>query len=343
MIEQPSIKEAAIILKSLPQEHAERVLARLDRDSQRRLHSTMAQSKTISAHDVSLAADQLLADSGTEFVVDQDKAEDKKKKRWRGAYERRKVDRRAGVRSGQPDRRKRADSKPFDFLERLDDDLVVRLLEVEHPINIAQVILTLDPAFASMIMRGLDLPLRISVMRRLCEVEEIDQVKLMELRYELKMRANKVNMIESYTRKGVDVASDLLSLADERTQKSLIAYMNQTDPDLKEYLEMRTISIQDIAKLTDTETKVLLQRVDTSAWAPALRAATLSVQQKVIKNMVPAAGEILSSEMAEFDPLDEPKIQDATFAVIRAILDLRKRGRITSIKVATGSTDTTGA
>ena len=109
-----------------------------------------------------------------------------------------------------------------------------RLLEAEHPHNVAMVLTSLSPEFASAITRELDPAFRVSVIRRLCDLDLIDDLEMSELRYELRMRAKRMLAVEHCTTRGLSVAANLLSLSDQRTRDGVIAWLADQDRELAE-------------------------------------------------------------------------------------------------------------
>ena len=213
---------------------------------------------------------------------------------------------------------------PFAFLIHLQADARRRLLEAEHPTNVAMVLASLSPAYASSITRELDPAFRVSVIRRLCEFDVIDEAKLMELRYAIRMRAKRMLAIEHCTKQGLTVAADLLSVSDRQTRDSVIAWLADRDRELGHELKQRILTIDDLVQFSDLEISKLLKRVDTTAWAGALRSTTASVAQRMLDCMAPRAADIVTAEMESFDPLDETAMQWAVERVMCEAVKLRK-------------------
>jgi flagellar motor switch protein FliG len=81
--------------------------------------------------------------------------------------------------------------------------------------------------------------------------------------------------------------------------------------------------MSDLLQFDESQMKSLLKRVDTSAWAGALRSSVPSVAKHVLSCMAPRAAEIVSAEMAVFNPLDEKSMQWAVEQVVTEAMKLR--------------------
>ena len=315
MSPEKQIRDAAIVVDSLPTKTMQEVLSYLDDESRRDLVDSMDELELISGEELHRASVRF-------------------RQSTRGGSERRIAIKSPPVKC--PPQRQQAwppdslgpHSDPFSFLIHLRSDVRRRLLEAEHPNHVAMVLALLSPAHASAITRELDPAFRVSVIRRLCELDVIDDSKLMELRYALRLRANRMLAIAHCTKQGLAVAADLLSVSDQRTRDSIIAWLSDRDRELGDELRQRVLGISDLKTFDEQEMRKLLKHVDTSAWAGALRSTTASVAQHVLKHMAPRAADIVTAEMEAFDPLDERAIQWATEQVMTAAVKIKKESPV---------------
>jgi flagellar motor switch protein FliG len=321
-----SLSQAAIILKSLPKRQAASILSRLEAadiqtvldaiknldqvtadqimESLERLHQESRRWKTEPAE--KLVVDQLLdaANLGANFVGEAPPA---------------------GINDTD---------HPFGFLVDAIPPVRDHLLEDEHPQNIAIVLSTFPPEMASTTMKSLDPVTRVSVLKRLCELDELDQAAVAQLSYALKLRYRKLMNKQQYKKPGMQSAVAMLSCSDPQTQETMFALLNQSDPDLAENLLRRVIKLEDLAALKATEIKAVLRNVDTSCWAPALKKAPLAIQKKFLDNMGQRPAELLSQEMANIGDVDESMSHLARKQIINVALKLQREGKIKLLKPA---------
>lgn len=296
-----TIDDAAALLNCLSDDTAAAVMSRLDGDVQRRLSESTGSGKTISGPDLH----RLTRKFRKEVLGGgkQSKTEAEDTLLWSEA---------AGT----------AQDEPFAFLKYLESDIRKGIVETEHPLHVAMILATLPSAFASAVMREIDPAFRMSVMRRLCEIDVVDDAKLMELRFQLRMRAKKALAIANCSVNGMHVAAKILSLSDMRTRDSVMVWLNDQDPELASEVKRRVIAMDSILELDEEQLGKLMCQVDTSAWAGALRSTLPSVAQRVLKSMAPRAAEIVSLEMAQFNPLDENRMQWAVEQVVGKMLEI---------------------
>ena len=217
---------------------------------------------------------------------------------------------------------------PFSFLNTVDHETKLQLLEDEHPRNIALVLSCVEPDAASNLISTLDPVLRVSVLKRICELEELDPEEIAYLGFELKSRLDKLTGLEQESALGIDVASRVLSGVDETVQYSLLAEIDQADPDMARFLKSSVVVFEDLERLDSDGLKLVLSKLDTSVLAPALKHASSSLQIRVFDVLAEKPTELLALEMDEMAPVDQSSQQSARKAVIKAMLDLSLAGRI---------------
>ena len=304
MSPEQQLRDAAIVLDSLPDEMVSDVLQRLDDKSRGQLMDSMDELEKISGEELHRISRRFRNEAFASHDSAEPEYAEPESLSW-------------------PEDSLGPDMEPFTFLKYMDSDARSRLLETEHPLHVALVMTTLSPEFASSINRELDPAFRVSVIRRLCDLDVIDDAKLMELRYVLRMRARRMLAVENCTGQGINVAADLLSLSDRRTRDGVIAWLADRDSELADELEKRVLTMQDLKSFSDEQIRTLLKRVDTSAWAGALRSTIPSVAKRILECMAPKAAYIVNAEMATFNPLDERAMQWAVEQVIREAMKIR--------------------
>ena len=309
MIQPSQIRDAAIVVKSLPLETREDILGYLPDESRKHLADSLKEIESVTGEEFYRASKRFRQLTGRSEQTP--------------ATETFSVEAPANARPWPADSLG-SHTAPFAFLVHLRADARRRLIEEEHPQNVAMILASLTPAHASAITRELDPAFRVAVIRRLCELDVIDEAKLMELRYAIRMRAKRMLAIEHCTKQGLTVAADLLSVSDRQTRDSVIAWLDDRDRELCHELQQRILKIDDLAKFSDLEISKLLKRVDTSAWAGALRSTKPSVAQRMLDCMAPRAADIVTAEMESFDPLDETAMQLAVERVMCEAVKLKK-------------------
>ena len=322
-----SLARAAVVVNSLSTDYAARVLSRLDPEDIKSVLTAISKLKKSTPLELRDSIEQFASETGTEI-----------NRRIHSS-----VNCSANVDSRESDvlnyRSVSTNCElalPFSFLKTVEYDTKIQLLRDEHPRNIALVLSCVEPDVASDLISSLDPVLRVSVLKRICELEELDPEEIAYLGFELKSRLDKLTGLEQESVLGIDVASRVLSGVDETVQYSLLAEIDQADPDMARFLKSSVLVFEDLERLDWEDLKLVLSELDTSVWALALKNASSSMQIRVFDVLAEKPAELLALEMDNMDPTDKSSQQSARKAVIKAMLDLSLAGRIVFPKQLAG-------
>lgn len=305
-----SLTQAALVLKSLPKGEAAQLLSKLETEDIQAVVDESSRLDRTSPDDVLEALDRLSKEAD-ELRRDEDR-------------DRQILTQRISVNDSS---RTKDESGPFKFLVHLAANLRHELIQDEHPENIALVLMHLPTDLASDLLKRLEPPIQVSVVRRLCEVESPDKDQVFDLSFRLRMNLQK-RLKRSESNSGVRLAAQLLSCSDNDTQEKVLEYINQLDPTLVNELQESIFLFQDLCLLDNADIQVILKHVDTSFWAPALKQASLKVREKVLGNLAPRVAELLSAEIAEIGPIDNQIAAHAQSQIINVCIQLCEQGKI---------------
>lgn len=311
------LTQAAIVIKSLPRWQAANLLSRIRAEDCVKVLDAVSQIDQVTSNQLAESLNKLRQDSARwrhpESKTSSGDGQDPT------AVNRRKNPGSISDRASSP-----FASKPFDYLIHTVPKVRQQLLENEHPKNISLILASLPADVASACLADLDPSTRVSVIRRMCEQDEIDPAELNELNYLLKLRHQKLFRRTTRKSAGIKVAIELLSFVDAETQQSVLSLLEQTEPELAQELEFSFFSLDDLVELSDEELKKVLQQVDTSCWAPALKRASFTLQQKVLANLAPGPRKLLSQQIADLTELDPAVEQQAQRKIIKEALALAR-------------------
>lgn len=312
-----SLYEAAVILKSLPKKQAATILSRLQPRDMQQVLDAVKELDGVTAEQLHELTDKLSIESGTpipertSFV-----ANPLVKREFSQSIPV------IGV------------SNPFGFLMEATSELRRSLFRDEHPQNIAIVLSSMPPSVASRCMEVIEPVTRTTVLKRICELDEISGEEIAQLNYELGVRFKKLSQQPETPTSNVQRAANLISCLDTEQQEATMAMLEQTEPELAESMATSMATMDDLLQLNEAQMRTLLRSVDTSYWAPALKKAPVKVQRSVFERLADRPKEMLSREMAELQNLDPRVEQFARSEIISALVDLKFVSSATDLPVA---------
>src|SRR5690606_11558776 len=105
-------------------------------------------------------------------------------------------------------------------------------------------------------------------------------------------------MSQSFERAGgVEAVAEMLNVSDRATERALMESLGQEDAELVDEIRRLMFVFEDIGRFTDKDIQTVLKNVETSQWAMALKGASDSLKEKILRNMSERAAQTLSEEM----------------------------------------------
>ena len=213
-------------------------------------------------------------------------------------------------------------------IQSIPPDLLIQLIQNEHPQTIALIIANLKPHIASEVMallpdeRKADVACRIANLDKVASgmLEEIDNV------FE-EVLANKET---STTQKagGVPRLAEILNMIDGTSAEQIIDDIEENDPELAEEIRQNMFVFDDIVLVDDRGLQKVLRSVESQELAIALKAATDEVKAKIFSNMSERAAEILKEEMEVSGAVRIKDVTDAQQKITKIVQDMERKGEL---------------
>lgn len=220
------------------------------------------------------------------------------------------------------------ESLPFGFLQKADPQNILSFLMDEHPQTIALVLAHIPAASSAAILAGLPPLKQLDVIRRVAEMgqtspEAIDEVeKALELRMAMFMS-------QSFQKAGgAPAVAEILNVSDRSTERAVLESLVEQAPELVDEIRRLMFVFDDIAKLEDKDIQVVLKNVETAQWAMALKGASQSLQDKIMKNMSQRAAEILKEEMAFLGKVKLSEVEATQQKIVDVVRTLEDSGQL---------------
>src|SRR5882672_6327544 len=180
---------------------------------------------------------------------------------------------------------------PFEFLRKADPESVVGFIADEHPQMIALILSYLEPARAGRIVEGLPPAKQQEVIRRLATIEPTSPVVVEQVEKALQGRLAAFGASEVRETDGVSSAARLLNHVTRATERAILEGLKTDDPDLVEQLRRQMFTFTDLERVNERGVQNLLKTIDTSRLSLALKTAGPELRHKFFRNMSKRAQE----------------------------------------------------
>ncbi len=313
------IRNAAVLLMTLPEEEAGQLMAKLDPKQVEQVSIEIAKTRTINADEQSRVIKDF-AEASPALVG------------RGGGLELAKtlIQKALGVNAAAAlqNIRQSIEATPFGFLRHVDSQNLLTYIIDEHPQTIALIMSHLPANFSAEILAGLPETRRLSVVRRIATMGRTNPEIIREVEKGLERRMSSV-MSQSFEHAGgVGAVAEMLNVSDRATERALLDNLAQEDQALVEEIRRLMFVFEDIARFSDKDIQTVLKNVETSQWAMALKGASDTLKEKILKNMSERAAETLREEMEYLGPAKRSVVEAKQQEIVDVIRSLEDRGEI---------------
>ncbi|HEY0249280.1 MAG TPA: flagellar motor switch protein FliG [Gryllotalpicola sp.] len=221
--------------------------------------------------------------------------------------------------------------KSFEFLDEVDAAQIVTLLDGELPQTAALVLAHLSPGLASQVIAQFDDEMRVEVARRIATMAPALPEAVAIVASALKSRSVAVVAPRSPSDAigGVQPLVEIINRSDLKTERAMLAGLDERDPELAEEVRSRMLTFADLTRFDPRDVQQVLRGTDPAVLAVALKGATDAVSQTVRGNLSEHNRELLDEEIRLLPPVRASQVDEARATVVRAIRELEAAGGIT--------------
>lgn len=217
---------------------------------------------------------------------------------------------------------------PFDFLREADPLQLVNLIQSEHPQMIALILSHLPPEQGAVVLMGLSAEVQRDVAVRVALMDRTAPHVVKEVERLLKKKVSVFATHDFESAGGVKHLVDLLNQTDNKSQKTILMMLEETDPDLAEEIKTSMFTFEDVVDLADSDMIKVVREVDSKDLTVALRGATEVLREKFHKGMSGRAWAQLVEDMELMGPQRLAAIEEAQQKIVQVIRRLEQGERI---------------
>src|SRR5215469_2062498 len=235
------LRRAAIVVLTLDEATAEKVLAQLPADDAARVRRMMVDLESVDADEERRTLGDFLRqrpaappqrDAGVELALS--------------------TAGRAAVHARLPSAAEADDKAPFRFLHAAHGDKITPFLLGEHPQTIAVVISHLPDDRAAAVLAQLDGALQADVIHRLIDLDQADPEVVREIELALESRMLEQALAERRQETGLESVARILEAAEPALRRSIITSLARHDRGLAERLRPREFEFNDLRQLDES-------------------------------------------------------------------------------------------
>jgi flagellar motor switch protein FliG len=199
----------------------------------------------------------------------------------------------------------------FDTLEWMSAAAIAQLLRDEHPQIIAIVLSYLDSEQAGEVLSLLEPELRTDVVMRIANLDDVQQSALAEIEALIANKSSAIETTKTAKVGGDRVAANIVNALNNTDGESLLEGIKARDQDLSARIEEMMFVFDSLLKVDDRGIQVLLREVTNDQLVVALKGADPAVQRKFLNNMSKRAATLLDEDMEARGPIKLSEVEAA--------------------------------
>ncbi|MBC2711753.1 MAG: flagellar motor switch protein FliG [Desulfosarcina sp.] len=213
-------------------------------------------------------------------------------------------------------------------IQSIQPDLLIQLIQNEHPQTISLIIAHLKPHIASEVMALLPDELKPDVAYRIANLDKVASGMLEEIDRTFEEILSNKETSSTQKAGGVPRLAEILNMIDGTVAEEIIEEIEENDPDLAEEIRQNMFVFDDIILVDDRGLQKVLRSVESQELAVALKAATDEVKEKIFSNMSERAANILKEEMEVSGAVRIKDVTDAQQKINRIVQDMERKGEL---------------
>lgn len=217
-----------------------------------------------------------------------------------------------------------------DELMALPPDRVARALDGEQPGAVALVLSTLDAATAGQVMKRLPAELRADVAVRMTKLGTPNPALLKQLARGVAEKAKRVADVPPTPTQEEVITNlgDMIRALPRADRSPVIEKLQAADPALAARVLEKLYRIDDLLKIGDRQLQGLLAELDVKTIAVALKNVDPAVKGKVTSNMSSRSRAVLDEESELLGDVPGSKVREAQGAVLALVRKGEEEGKI---------------
>ena len=215
-------------------------------------------------------------------------------------------------------------AKGLDSLKWMDSKQVASIIRNEHP-QIQTIVLSyLEPEQSAEIIAQFPEKVRLDLMMRIANLEEVQPAALQELNEIMEKQFAGQAGAQAAKMGGLKSAAEIMNYLDTNIEGQLMDAIREQDEEMSQQISDLMFVFDNLADVDDRAMQAILREVQQDALLKAIKGASEGLRDKITKNMSKRAAEMLLDDLEAMGPVrvsDVETAQKEVLAVARRLAD----------------------
>ncbi len=215
-------------------------------------------------------------------------------------------------------------AKGLESLKWMDSKQVASIIRNEHP-QIQTIVLSyLEPEQSAEIVAQFPEKVRLDLMMRIANLEEVQPAALQELNEIMEKQFAGQAGAQAAKMGGLKSAAEIMNYLDTSIEGQLMDSIREQDEEMSQQIQDLMFVFDNLADVDDRAMQAILREVQQEALLKAVKGANDALRDKITKNMSKRAAEMLLDDLEAMGPVrvsDVEAAQKEILAVARRLAD----------------------
>jgi len=219
-------------------------------------------------------------------------------------------------------------AKGLDSLKWMDSKQVANIIQNEHP-QIQTIVLSyLDPAQSAEIMGQFADKVRLDLMMRIANLEEVQPAALQELNEIMEKQFAGQAGAQAAKMGGLKAAADIMNFLESGVEGILMDSIREHDEEMSQQISDLMFVFENLADVDDRGIQAILRDVQQDALMKAIKGADEALKEKILGNMSKRAAEMLADDLEAMGPVRISEVEAAQKEILSIARRLSDAGEI---------------
>lgn len=216
----------------------------------------------------------------------------------------------------------------LDSLKWMDSRAVAEMIRYEHPQIQAIVISYLDADQSADVLSTFDEKVRLDIMMRVASLDSVQPQALAELNSILEQQFAGNASTSASQIGGVKCAADIMNFMDSTIEGDLMDSIREIDADLGNEIEDLMFVFENLKDVDDRGIQTMLREISSDLLILALKGADDELQDKIFSNMSSRAADLLRDDLEAKGPVKVSEVETAQKEILTIARRLADAGEI---------------
>lgn len=219
-------------------------------------------------------------------------------------------------------------ARGLDSLKWMDSKQVANIIRNEHP-QIQTIVLSyLEPDQSAEIMGQFAEKVRLDLMMRIANLEEVQPAALQELNEIMEKQFAGQAGAQAAKMGGLKAAAEIMNYLDTNVEGQLMDAIREHDEEMSQQIQDLMFVFDNLAEVDDKGIQAILREVQQDVLQRALKGADESLKDKILANMSKRAAELLSDDLEAMGPIRISEVEAAQKEILSIARRLSESGEI---------------